>query len=210
MLASDLAIDAVLLSPQFVGPRVGLHPVWLIFAVLVFGSLLGLVGILVAVPLAAAIAVLVRFAVRSISTARCTGQRRRSRRPDDATAQGQAVTGVPGQLILDLRHAAGAGGGGFPHRRLQSRQPPRSSTAGLTGRISPSSSAPPHSGKSHLANVWRLKSGATRLEAQALGEADVVRAKGALVVEDLHAGVAASARCSISSTWCASTSSPCC
>ena len=50
--------------------------------------------------------------------------------------------------------------------------------------------APPGSGKTHLANVWRLKSGAARLEAQALGEADVMRAKGALVVEDLHAGVA--------------------
>ncbi len=51
---------------------------------------------------------------------------------------------------------------------------------------------PPHAGKSHLANVWRLKSGAARLEACSLGEPDVVEAaaKGAVLVEDLHLGVA--------------------
>jgi chromosomal replication initiation ATPase DnaA len=51
---------------------------------------------------------------------------------------------------------------------------------------------PPHSGKTHLANVWRLKSGAARLEAHALGEADVLAASssGAVLVEDLHAGAA--------------------
>jgi chromosomal replication initiation ATPase DnaA len=51
---------------------------------------------------------------------------------------------------------------------------------------------PPRAGKTHLANVWRLKSGAARLEAHALGEADVVAASatGAVLVEDLHAGVA--------------------
>ena len=57
-------VDSGILSPRIVGPRVGLHPVWLIFSVLAFGSLLGLVGVLIAVPVAAAIAVLVRFAVR--------------------------------------------------------------------------------------------------------------------------------------------------
>lgn len=64
LFAVTSALDAALLSPRIVGPRVGLHPVWLIFSVLAFGSLLGLVGILIAVPVAAAIAVLVRFALR--------------------------------------------------------------------------------------------------------------------------------------------------
>ena len=50
--------------------------------------------------------------------------------------------------------------------------------------------APARAGKTHLANVWRLKSGAARLEAKALGEEDVASAKGALLVEDLHDGVA--------------------
>src|SRR5262249_1724699 len=65
VLASGLAIDAAFLSPRFVGQKVGLHPVWLIFALFVFSYLFGLVGTLVAVPLAAATAVLVRFAVQA-------------------------------------------------------------------------------------------------------------------------------------------------
>jgi predicted PurR-regulated permease PerM len=64
LFAVTSALDAALLSPRIVGSRVGLHPVWLIFSVLAFGTLLGLVGILIAVPVAAAIAVLVRFALR--------------------------------------------------------------------------------------------------------------------------------------------------
>jgi chromosomal replication initiation ATPase DnaA len=52
--------------------------------------------------------------------------------------------------------------------------------------------APAHAGKTHLASVWRLKSGAARLEAHALAEADVpgAAAQGAVLVEDLHAGIA--------------------
>ena len=64
MLVAGIAIDAALLSPRFVGQKVGLHPVWLIFALFVFSYLFGFVGTLVAVPLAAAIGVLVRFAVQ--------------------------------------------------------------------------------------------------------------------------------------------------
>jgi chromosomal replication initiation ATPase DnaA len=50
---------------------------------------------------------------------------------------------------------------------------------------------PPRAGKTHLANVWRLKSGAARLQARAVCEADVAAASAgsALLVEDLHAGV---------------------
>jgi predicted PurR-regulated permease PerM len=43
---------------------VHLNPVWVIFALYVFGYLFGLVGLMVAVPAAAAIGVLVRFALR--------------------------------------------------------------------------------------------------------------------------------------------------
>ena len=50
--------------------------------------------------------------------------------------------------------------------------------------------APARAGKTHLANVWRLKSGAARLEAKTLGEEDVAAANGALLVENLHDGVA--------------------
>jgi chromosomal replication initiation ATPase DnaA len=51
--------------------------------------------------------------------------------------------------------------------------------------------APPRSGKTHLANVWRRRSGAARLEARSIGEADVQAASAcsALLIEDLHAGI---------------------
>ncbi len=56
-------LEGNLLAPKLVGESVGLHPVWLIFALLAFGYLFGFVGLLVAVPLAATIGVLVRFAL---------------------------------------------------------------------------------------------------------------------------------------------------
>lgn len=51
------------LTPKLVGSSVGLHPVWLIFALSAFGAVFGFVGLLVAVPVAAVIGVLVRFGV---------------------------------------------------------------------------------------------------------------------------------------------------
>ena len=57
-------IEGNILAPKLVGDSVGLHPVWLIFALLAFGYLFGFVGLLVAVPLAATIGVLARFALR--------------------------------------------------------------------------------------------------------------------------------------------------
>ncbi len=56
-------VEGNILQPRFVGRSVGLHPVWLIFALFAFGSLFGFVGLLIAVPAAAAVAVLVRFAL---------------------------------------------------------------------------------------------------------------------------------------------------
>lgn len=52
-----------ILTPKLVGNSVGLHPVWLILALSVFGSLFGFVGMLVAVPVAAVIGVLARFLI---------------------------------------------------------------------------------------------------------------------------------------------------
>ena len=49
------------LQPKIIGGHVGLHPVWLMIALAVFGKLLGFVGLVVAVPLGAIIGVLVRF-----------------------------------------------------------------------------------------------------------------------------------------------------
>jgi predicted PurR-regulated permease PerM len=52
------------LAPYLVARRVHLHPVWVIFALFAFGSLFGFVGLVIAVPSAAAIGVLTRFAFR--------------------------------------------------------------------------------------------------------------------------------------------------
>ncbi|MGE5538913.1 MAG: AI-2E family transporter [Gemmatimonas sp.] len=55
--------EGYLLTPRLVGNRVGLHPVWVIFALMAGGALFGFLGILLAVPAGAAIGVLTRFAV---------------------------------------------------------------------------------------------------------------------------------------------------
>lgn len=56
-------IEGNILQPKLVGKSVGLHPVWLMFALFAFGSLLGFTGMLIAVPAAAAVGVLVRFVI---------------------------------------------------------------------------------------------------------------------------------------------------
>jgi predicted PurR-regulated permease PerM len=56
-------IEGNILQPKLVGHSVGLHPVWLMFALFAFGALFGFVGLMVAVPAAAAVGVLVRFAI---------------------------------------------------------------------------------------------------------------------------------------------------
>ena len=54
-------LEGNFLTPKLVGGSVGLHPVWLLLALSVFGSLFGFVGLLIAVPVAASLGVLVRF-----------------------------------------------------------------------------------------------------------------------------------------------------
>lgn len=55
-------IESVILTPRFVGERIGLHPVAVIFAVLAGGQLFGFTGVLLALPVAAVIMVLLRHA----------------------------------------------------------------------------------------------------------------------------------------------------
>ncbi len=56
-------LEGNIITPRLVGKSVGLHPVWLLFALSAFGTLFGFVGMLVAVPVAAAIGVLARFGI---------------------------------------------------------------------------------------------------------------------------------------------------
>ena len=53
-------LEGYILTPRLVGKRVGLHPLWILFAVLAGGCLAGFLGVLVAVPVAAVIGVVLR------------------------------------------------------------------------------------------------------------------------------------------------------
>jgi predicted PurR-regulated permease PerM len=57
-------IEGNILAPKLVGERVKLHPVWIIFAMLALSFLFGFVGLLLAIPIAATIAVLLRFGLK--------------------------------------------------------------------------------------------------------------------------------------------------
>ena len=63
-------LEGNFLSPKLVGKSIGLHPVWLMFALFAFGYAFGFVGLLLAVPLAAAAGVLVRFGLRQYLASR--------------------------------------------------------------------------------------------------------------------------------------------
>ncbi len=54
-------LEGYVLTPRLVGKRVGLHPLWILFAVLAGGCLAGFLGVLVAVPVAAVIGVILRW-----------------------------------------------------------------------------------------------------------------------------------------------------
>lgn len=63
VFATGQILEGYVLTPRMVGERVGLHPVWVLFALMAGGALLGFTGVLLAVPAAAVIGVLVRFAI---------------------------------------------------------------------------------------------------------------------------------------------------
>ena len=57
-------LESYVLTPRLVGHRVGLHPVWILFALIAGVRLMGFTGVLVAVPTAAVLGVLIRFAIQ--------------------------------------------------------------------------------------------------------------------------------------------------
>lgn len=57
-------LEGYVLTPKLVGDKVGLHPVWIIFALLAGGTLFGFIGVLIAVPVAAVIGVMVRHMIQ--------------------------------------------------------------------------------------------------------------------------------------------------
>ena len=63
IFAAGQFFEGNILTPRLVGKSVGLHPVWLLFALSAFGAVFGFVGMLVAVPVAAAMGVFTRFGI---------------------------------------------------------------------------------------------------------------------------------------------------
>ena len=58
-------LEGNFLTPKLVGENIGLHPVWVMFALLAGGVLLGLLGMIIAVPLAACIGVFLRYLINN-------------------------------------------------------------------------------------------------------------------------------------------------
>jgi predicted PurR-regulated permease PerM len=56
-------IESNFLTPKLIGNKIGLHPVWIIFGLFVFGVLLGFVGVLLALPLTAICGVIIKYFV---------------------------------------------------------------------------------------------------------------------------------------------------
>jgi predicted PurR-regulated permease PerM len=56
-------LENYVLQPRLIGQNVGLHPVWVMFSLFAFGYLFGFVGVMIAIPAAAAVGVLVRYAL---------------------------------------------------------------------------------------------------------------------------------------------------
>ncbi|MDX1483822.1 MAG: AI-2E family transporter [Alphaproteobacteria bacterium] len=83
-------LEGNVLTPKLVGERIRLHPVWIIFALLAGGSVAGIVGVLVSVPVAAVIGVLARFvASRYTGSSLYKGATEKVAPPDDAPPGGE-------------------------------------------------------------------------------------------------------------------------
>ncbi|WP_410219286.1 AI-2E family transporter [Paracoccus sp. (in: a-proteobacteria)] len=86
IFAVGQVVEGNYLQPKIVGGHVGLHPVWLLLALSVFGALFGFVGLVMAVPMAAALGVLARFLI--------------ARYRDSSFYTGQVMPDEPAQPLL--------------------------------------------------------------------------------------------------------------
>ena len=175
-------LEGNVLSPKLVGDKVGLHPVWLIFALLAFGSVWGFTGLIVAVPVASAIGVLLRFAtkryrespiytgeVKTDPPVRALVQETPQEPPLVAPPQPvpgathltwRASDDVSRQLIFDLGRAPSFDPDDFltspsnaeAHAMIERWPDWPGRTLILTG--------PPGCGKSHLGAIWAGRAGA--------------------------------------------------
>ncbi|MER2519261.1 MAG: AI-2E family transporter [Bdellovibrionales bacterium] len=78
VIAIGNTLDAYLITPKLVGERVGLHPVWILFALMAGAQLMGFTGVLIALPTAAVVGVLTRFALKTYKSSAFYGLSRSS------------------------------------------------------------------------------------------------------------------------------------
>ncbi len=65
VFAAGQFLEGNFLTPKLVGDSVGLHPVWVMFALLAGGVLLGFLGLMIAVPVAAVLGVIIRHQIEN-------------------------------------------------------------------------------------------------------------------------------------------------
>lgn len=73
-------LEGNFLTPKIVGEKIGVHPAWLIFGMLAGGSLLGLTGVIISVPLTAIINVLIQFAIEEYEKSEFYGVKKKPAR----------------------------------------------------------------------------------------------------------------------------------
>ncbi|MBM4247665.1 MAG: AI-2E family transporter [Deltaproteobacteria bacterium] len=110
--SGQVLIDYVL-TPRLVGDRIGLHPLWVIFGLFAGGALFGFLGILLAMPVCAAIGVLMRFAIAQYKESELYL----------GAAQGPPLVVVPGRGEV-------AAVGGAERERPETRTPPATAEGG--------------------------------------------------------------------------------
>jgi predicted PurR-regulated permease PerM len=88
------------LAPRIIGQRVKLNPVWLMFSLFAFGYLFGFIGLLIAIPLAASLGVIVRFAMREVLA---------SPAHETTPAAASTITAPPSANLADIRRGPSAG-----------------------------------------------------------------------------------------------------
>ena len=118
VLVAGQALEGTVLSPRIVGGHVRLHPVWLIFSLFVFGYLFGFVGLLVAVPSAAAIGVVARYGLGEYLESEFYKGQSPGKKPkgEDVVGEVASVTSEDGNVLRAGRKNDG-GGAAKPRRQ---------------------------------------------------------------------------------------------
>ncbi len=195
-------LEGNVITPRLVGNSVGLHPVWLLFALSAFGAAFGFVGMLVAVPVAAMIGVLVRFGIQQYQESllyKGIDQDKRRRRAGRVTDQ--LAFNLPCRQCSDTGRV-------FRSPANEAWPWPRWTTGSDWPLGKMVLIGPRGAGKTHLAHIWAADSGATLLAADSTDQrryCPIWWHSGPVVVEDAErlAGECRSPKrpCSICTTW---------